>query len=61
MRAMKHLSVPVTDQKSLLKPYLALDEPACGVHEALARLKALEGPVASVQTMIEESVAGRYS
>jgi hypothetical protein len=29
--------------------------------EALALLKSLEAPVAPVETMIEESVAGRYS
>jgi hypothetical protein len=29
--------------------------------EALALLKALEAPVAPVEVMIEESVAGRYS
>jgi hypothetical protein len=30
-------------------------------HEALALLKSLNAPVGPVETMIEESVAGRYS
>lgn len=34
---------------------------ALGPREALALLTTLEAPVASVETMIEESVAGRYS
>ena len=37
-----------------------LGEGALDPHEALALLKALEAPVAPVETMIEESVAGRY-
>lgn len=39
----------------------ALSGAALGPQEALALLKTLEAPVASVETMIEESVAGRYS
>ena len=34
---------------------------ALGPREALALLKTLEAPVGPVETMIEESVAGRYS
>ena len=34
---------------------------ALSPREALALLKSLDAPVASVETMIEESVAGRYS
>ena len=32
-----------------------------GPREALARLKTLDAPIAPVDTMIEESIAGRYS
>jgi hypothetical protein len=32
-----------------------------GPREALAMLKTLEAPIAPVETMIEESVVGRYS
>jgi hypothetical protein len=32
-----------------------------GPREALALIKSLNAPIASVETMIEESVAGRYS
>jgi hypothetical protein len=34
---------------------------ALGPREALALLKTLEAPIAPVETMVEESVAGRYS
>ena len=39
----------------------ALGRGALGPREALALLKTLEAPVAPVATMVEESVAGRYS
>jgi hypothetical protein len=39
----------------------ALGGAALGPRDALALLKGLEAPVAPVETMIEESVAGRYS
>jgi hypothetical protein len=39
----------------------ALGRSALGPREALALLKTLEAPVAPVETMVEESVAGRYS
>jgi hypothetical protein len=39
----------------------ALGRAALGPREALALLKTLEAPVAPVETMVEESVAGRYS
>jgi len=34
---------------------------AFGPREALALIKSLKAPVAPVKTLIEESVAGRYS
>jgi hypothetical protein len=39
----------------------ALGGAALGPREALALLKSLEAPVAPVETMIEESISGRYS
>ena len=38
-----------------------LGEAALRPREALALLKSLAGPVGPVETLIEESVAGRYS
>jgi hypothetical protein len=38
----------------------ALAGPDLGPREALALIKSLEAPVGRVETMIEESVAGRY-
>lgn len=38
-----------------------LGRAALSPREALALLERLEAPVAPVETMIEESVAGRYS
>jgi hypothetical protein len=38
----------------------ALAGPDLGPREALALLKSLEAPVGPVETMIEESIAGRY-
>jgi hypothetical protein len=32
-----------------------------GPHEALALIKTLDSPVGPAETMIEESIAGRYS
>jgi hypothetical protein len=32
-----------------------------GPHEALALIKTLDAPVGPLETMIEESIAGRYS
>ena len=37
-----------------------LGRAALGPREALERLLALEAPIATVETLIEESVAGRY-
>jgi len=41
--------------------YEALGEAGLGPREALALLKSLNAPVGPVETMIEESIAGRYS
>lgn len=38
-----------------------LGEAALDPREALALIKTLDAPIAPVETMIEESVAGRYS
>jgi len=38
-----------------------LGEASLGPREALELLKSLEAPVGPVETMVEESVAGRYS
>jgi hypothetical protein len=39
----------------------ALGGATLGPREALALLKKLEAPIASVEIMSEESIAGRYS
>lgn len=39
----------------------ALGGATLGPREALALLKSLEAPVAPVETMIKESISGRYS
>ena len=34
---------------------------AISPREALARLEQIDAPIASIETMLEESIAGRYS
>jgi hypothetical protein len=54
----KRLNILVRDQESSQSPTAARRE---GPREAVALLKGLEAPVAPVDVMIEESLAGRYS
>jgi hypothetical protein len=53
----KRVKIPVGDQKSSPSPAFAR---RAGPREAVGLLKKLEAPVALVDVMIEESVAGRY-
>jgi hypothetical protein len=58
---MKRRQIPVSDQESYpCQTDEALRDAAPGSRKALARLKTLEAPIAAAQTMIEESVTGRY-
>lgn len=53
----KRLKIPVGDQEASQSPAAAR---RADPREAVALLKKLEAPVAEVDVMIEESVAGRY-